>query len=557
MKIKQFDLNFILLLFFISVLFLQFPLNGDLPGNTSSWLAIAFSNFYWEKVIEFFNGSNLTSFLFPDMNVLSYGQGGLLLSLIFIFFKVITQSDIWAYYFFIVLIFSSNAWALYWVFKKLSFQNVAAFIGSFFFTVNPFIFGNMDDPHEVFFPIAFLSLYYFYFFLKEEKNKYLITSLILAAIQIYFSVYIFLFLICGLIIMWLFNPQKRNIPYKVLFLFISILVPFFYIYLKTYFTEIYINPFNTTAVIKDCSLGLMDFFSSMKGNLIYPEKIQDNNFPIFWAFIRRHAFLGIAFLTISITGLFRFSRKFKTNGLFFALVFFLVLSVGPYFKTPWIDIPMPLLIFYKLHDFFLFFRIPLRAFFFVILILSYLSAFQLNDWFSKKEKNKVLYLLFCILIIHSLETIPFPLPSFNASRYVSPSPAMIKFFKNKRGVVLLNLPSSIGTSFTKSENDIYSYNRQVIYMNWKTKHHQNMIGGIHAYWPKFRFPQQQLFDHIPDPTALKQLSEQGVTYISYHQNLEFKWERGKLQELKNSKNLDIIIDEENFTLFKIRPYIPN
>ncbi|MDH5580750.1 MAG: hypothetical protein OEY33_02510, partial [Bdellovibrionales bacterium] len=180
---------FTLFLLFYLILFLQFPLKGDLPGNCDSLLAIALSNNYFNKV---FYNLDLSS-LYPATSVHAYGDLAPLLASLFTFFKLISFDDLYAYYFFIVFIFSLNAFAFY----KLAFQttkknDVAIVIGLMFSLSTPF-FAHIDDPNIIFLFFPLMLLYNLFCYKDTGQQKYATYAMICLGLQIYFGFYIFLF----------------------------------------------------------------------------------------------------------------------------------------------------------------------------------------------------------------------------------------------------------------------------------------------------------------------------------------------------------------------------
>ncbi len=529
---------YIIFILLPALIFLQFPLNDSLPGNTSSWLAISFSNFYIEKFIELIGLRPMTSFLYPDQNILSFGQGGVFLATVFTFFKIITRNDIWSYYFFIIFIFSSNLSTLYYCYFKISKKVFPSILAALFFGIHTFLLANIDDPHEVFFPLIILSLYHLYRYRESSDYSDLKKSLFLFAFQVYFSIYHFIFL--GLCFLF-FLPKKAYFEFKTILLSALIVSPFLLNYFYSYFTQNYINPFITENVIKDCSLSFKDFFSALDGQLLLGGRTWSaEEYPIFWAFIRKHAYIGFTLFAFALPQIISFKKNIK---LILLLFLFLIISLGPEVN----GLKMPLYYLYEIHDFFLFFRIPLRAFIFVLLILSFASFFTLQEFLKDKSKKMLLYVTLSIFTLHCLEHIPRSLPSFRAGNYIQAPKKLIEYFKDKRNEILIHLPTGLGTNFLNSQNPLYDYSRQVIYMNWKTQHHQNLIGGVHAYWPRKRMDQQKLIELIPQKKALDKL---GATYISFHKKMVIApEEKAILGQLKS--HLEIVIDHPDFILFKV------
>ena len=197
-------------------LFWQFPINKSLPGNCDSLLAIALSNLYWEKIVLLFKGKSLATALFPALNVHAYGDYCTGLAAIFLFFKFLTQNDIWAYYFFITTIFTLNAFALFRFSLFFVTKPIFAVISALIFTLSNFSLTNIDDPNIIFFFFPLMGLFYFYKGIESGENKNFYRAFFLWGAQIYFGFYVFLlqFILVPILIIPKIKEKKSPLVLK-------------------------------------------------------------------------------------------------------------------------------------------------------------------------------------------------------------------------------------------------------------------------------------------------------------------------------------------------------
>jgi len=148
-----------------------------------------------------------------------------------------------------------------------------------------------------------------------------------------------------------------------------------------------------------------------------------------------------------------------------------------------------------------------------------------------------------------VENVPVPLKSFAGRQFATPAPVVREFFDGQRGKVLLNLPSRPGGALFRDSQDLFEWNRELIYMNRQTYHRQNIVNGVHGYFPRTRLELQRLVDALPAPEAFAGLREFGVDYIVYHRNLELPWEAGLYDRLVRSGELVAAAASSDVTIF--------
>jgi hypothetical protein len=86
-------------------------------------------------------------------------------------------------------------------------------------------------------------------------------------------------------------------------------------------------------------------------------------------------------------------------------------------------------------------------------------------------------------------------------------------------------------------------------MNRQTYHRQNVVNGVHGYFPRSRLRTQRLVDALPAPEAFAGLRTLGVDYVVYHHSLELPWERGLYEKLAGSGELVVRASTPEVTIF--------
>ena len=156
-----------------------------------------------------------------------------------------------------------------------------------------------------------------------------------------------------------------------------------------------------------------------------------------------------------------------------------------------------------------------------------------------------------------------------------------EFVKGKSGSLILDLPSRLDmlylnwdyARFNKPANfvwadrsspflnaadrgttalsylPLYHYNREAIYMNWQTQHHQNIIGGVNGYYPVSRLIYDRWLEDLPDDHAIEWLRQQGVDFIVYHRNMLLPGETDIVPQLAQSPLLREVFSGKQITVF--------
>ena len=576
-------------LFFL-ILFLQFPLKKALSGNCDTWLALTYSTYTFESIKSFFTGEYMGRAMYPVENPLAYGESAPGAQMMIIFFKMFGLSDHWTNYFYISLVFIMTASAIFVFAGNFVSSFYGRLFAGFVFTCNNMTFAHIDDSIIVFFFIAALSLHFLYKWFRERKNKYLMTAAVLNGIQVYFSFYNFLYLsVMAAVFIIVLSPKNKTAIKelaKPLSIFsaivLSISLPMVLFYLHTLKGLEFVNPFGSLYTTKKASLNPISMIMVLPDNLIYPDIGEMLGIPKNWGFIRHYCFTGLLSLSLFIYSM----GKWNKHRLLFAATAFagLFMALGPVFQFNFQDLfYSPLYIFYTLVPILEFLRVTLRAHFIFLFAISISAAISF-DKITKIFPKKALFLIPAFFIVHAIENTPFPMISFDGS-YTETVPEIYSEIKQtKTDAVVLDLPSFMKIDhpdwkdrvyndparfvkkspdnpplivenlgmFVYSWDDLFEYNREIIYTNWQTSHKLNSVNGVNGYFPTPRMMFQYHINKLPDPKSFSALKKWGVEYIVWHEDMVIKRDTLKLFHLRRSPCLESLKVDGDKHLFRLK-----
>ena len=151
-----------------------------------------------------------------------------------------------------------------------------------------------------------------------------------------------------------------------------------------------------------------------------------------------------------------------------------------------------------------------------------------------------------------VENVPFPMRSFAGAAYVRPPADYERFFAAQRGAVILNLPSGIGYGLAGSADDLYVFDRELIYMNWQTYHGQSIVNGVNGYIPWSRIGVQKLTARLPSEEAVVGLARLGVGFVAFNKGLVLPGEGPSLAQLRRTPRLEPVLESADTAVFRVR-----
>lgn len=590
-------LAFLIYFLFFALLFLQLPLRKEISGNCDSWLALTYSTHNLEVLKSFFTGEAAGRAMYPVENPLAYGESAPGMQLIIMLLKSSGLTDYWANFWFITVLLALTAFGIFIFSGNFTRFFPARLFAGFCFACSNMVFAHIDDSVIIFFFIPALVLHLIYRYFEENKTKYLIISSILAGTEIYFSFYVFFYQFVMISVLSAFLARKNGFKiYKSaklfsLYLLISFVIasPNFLYYLYTLYNLDFVPVFEAFYTAKKASFSIVDMFLVLPNNLIYPNIGKFLNvgkffgIPMNWGFVRHYNFTGLLLAALFIYSLFKWNSK--NRGLFALMaaagIFF---ACGPVFTFGMKEIfYSPLYIFYKPVPVLKFLRVACRAHFIFLFAASVSAALSFERLCLKTKHQNIVIIAF--FIVHFIESTPFPLKGFDAS--ITEKVPLIYETARQQNIsrpLILELPAEMTIEFpvkkmgkfadpkdfvTKKESnpqlevvnigmfvdswdDIFQYNREIIYTNWQNRHKIDSINGVNGYFPTPRMIFQFHINSLPSPESFTFLRKSGVHFIVWHEFMKIKSDKISLDDLEKSPCLrKIETNSEGSTLFKL------
>jgi hypothetical protein len=585
---------------FFALLFLPFPRTGTLPGNCDTWLnGLALPNLMLARLTAAVTGDEVGSPLHPASGLFLFGESAFGTSAIFVAWKVLTRDDVLAYYAFMVTLQALSALGVFLLAGLYVRSPLAAGFAGLAFAASNYVLGNLDSPHTSFFFVAFLALYHLKRYLDRGRRRTLVLSAALAGAQVFFSAYVFLFLalsMAALLLAHRFRPagaaRADGAGLAAAALVVTGLAgPFFACYAQARAGANFTDPWDPFFLAEVHSLEPSDLLRTLEHNRVYPldrrivasdvarhtqrmlaagmvslesltrdeattvmGRLSTPDDVKYFVYTRRCAFLGLVLYALAGVGLAAAPQaRGELLGLFLGA---LVLALGPLVFVG--DQMFPNLTYpaYRWLDAALLFRVPSRAFSFAVLAVVLaasrgLERLAAHPRLQARPRRLALYVLATAAVL--VENVPRPLKAFAGATLARPEPLVTRYFEGRRGHVLLDLPSRPGGALFRDSQDLFEWNRELVYMNRQTYHRQSVVNGVHGYFPRTRLEVQKLVDALPAPQALAGLRALGVDHIVYHRALELPWERGLFRRLTASPALVPLATSAEVTIFGWAP----
>lgn len=546
-----------LLAFVVSflALFAQFPLAGRLPGNTDSLLALALSNVIVEKIRLLLAGEVPFTSLYPATDVMAYGENCYGLAAMFIVFKLLTRSDVWAYYFFITSIFALNAFAL----SRLASLFVAmpfAVLAGVVFTTAGFTLGNIDDPNVVFVFFPAIGLFHLFRGVRTNDVRELRLGLLASSVQIWFGMYFFIYQFAMVALFSAIHARDlkafvtRREMSRLALVYALPALPLILLYVVNQRTAEVVSPYE---VFADCSMRWSSFLQRLPDNLLYPagERRLD------WVEIRKNAFPGLLLPLFSLTG--AISARGRIGGRAFA--FLIAVSIGSFVLSFGSNVPV--LGELRAIPYLSYLRVPSRFYLVTLMILSIFFAIGVEASWRRKFAGRAsqLAVLFSLVVAGAFvaENVPFPLFGYEYRSVLEPSETYERVLLEAeqakgRRLIVLDLPST--TQFLPSQSvntadRMWFFTREVVYMNWQTYHRQIIVGGANGYVSKARMEVEGMVRRLPERESLADLRKMGVDLLVFHKGLVLFPDEEILVRLKTAAGLKLVQETEREAIFEI------
>lgn len=315
---------------FIGLFYLVYPLNSSLPGDFDTWGNLAMFKEMMLAIDAPFTGAEYGDFsVLNDNSWVNYGLD-FFTGVIWVFFFKLGLNEIWAYWAYLTVLLALNSLGFF-VFSKHFVKSywLRWFFG-LLFSLHFFVYLTIDNPNILSYFFFFLSLDRLFVFFETKRVKTFYSYSLFAAIQIYCSPVVFVFLFFTSLFFFLYSFKKEKISLYIkaspgLLLLLLLIAPYIYIYfiglngLGQYDTLSYDHWFAYNNVL---ALKFDDIFRFYPGHLFYfgDEEI----LPRFMEL--KYLFPGLAIFGMFVVSLFYSQRRL----LHVYLLFVFLLGCGEY-----------------------------------------------------------------------------------------------------------------------------------------------------------------------------------------------------------------------------------
>ncbi|MES2963858.1 MAG: hypothetical protein V4760_08200 [Bdellovibrionota bacterium] len=550
------DRPLLLFLFFHLALFLQFPLTGRLPGNTDTLLSISLTNLINERVLLALSGLSGHTIFYPVTEFWAFGENCFALGWMFTFFKLLTRSDHWAYYFFMVSIFTANSYAIHRLAKLFVESAEAALLAGFAFALSNFMLGHIDDANVVFVFFPVMGLVSLESGLRSGERADFRRAALFSSLQIWFGMYVFAFQFIALAIFALIRFKRlreclalREVA-KLGAIYVLPALPIILLYVSNASRPDLTSPYGNELSRRLSSLHWYHFRNVLPGNLLYSSETnvwfpEDDPSP--WYNFRKMAFPGFVLPVFALFGF--IASKLRENKSVRPLAM-MVLSFGALaFGSNLFDFESIVAL-----PFGTFFRVASRAHLFALIAISVFFAIGVEKVIfvlGKKSRWATKWVPLAIGVFFILENVPFPMIGYDYTGLLEPAASYSKFFeKFPERQVVADVPSDYQARLPQTA-PVWTYSRDALYMNWQTYHRQIIIGGINSYLPKTRLEADELIQKLPDSEALAGLRKLSVGWIVFHKKFVLFERENVLDGLEKAEGLKKEFEDADLAIFRL------
>ncbi|MCP4122954.1 MAG: hypothetical protein GY751_14480 [Bacteroidetes bacterium] len=477
------------------------------------------------------------------------------LGVIYAPFKFIIQDDIWVFYCVTTTVLALNGLGCYLLMRALGVDiRIAAILGILFGCSN-FVMSQLGNfVSFALFPSLF-SLYFLLRSLKEQgRSKFLASiSALFAVLQIYFSIYHFVFQLVLIIPFAIAGRIHRNRPVLIIWTSVLILlsIPFFIGHQNMISSLSGSNLMLMMADNERYSISLFfDYFRVHIGNLLYPAmgELQSE-----WMYHARSAFFGISTYILLVGALFHLLRHRSRMAVacFSVFAIAVIATSGPFFTIFGMEVLSPVGWVNKLVPKTMMIRHLFRLHHLVILTSLILIAFYLQS-LLKDRPGRAMILTVVFASIFMFENIPFKAPLYESRKHITIPSGLVRVLdKIPPHQNLLFLPVCTSQITPEEFKDpIIPIAREYLYMNWKNSLDHNIYNGLISHTSDAGFIINQIFCELDQFGFDRFIYESDVNYFVVAK--EYASDSFKEKDLPLLVANTVLIDQsDDFILLKV------
>jgi hypothetical protein len=532
------------------LLFILFPINNAFIGNSDAIVHVAYFYEHLHELQAYFTGKDFGNAYYPAEGIGAYMETYFGETLFFFIGKMLTGSDVWAFFVLYVGMYALNGWSVYLLSNYYSKHVSAAFVAGIIFSSSCFMMSTLELMNGVAFFCIPISIFFLERFIDFKKYRYLGWSAIFLSITSLFSAYHFF--MGSLVYFVLVITRYKNVmqfDFKklvaVVIPAVIIVIPLFEKILASDISNAY-NPISGAEnVYALFSMNLNSFITSIPGNLIYPRP-DEIEYAIKTSY---RGNLGVLCWVLFFIGISQKSLRRYTY-----LIILLVataVSFGPYTFINGHKINLPTAFIYESEFFGTFFRMPGRAFVISNFIIALFCAVGLKTILDKYKIKKSILIIIPVVFLFTIENQAIPPYIYQHDNLVK-VPKEYEAIKKDEPTNIADFPSSLFTE-TGYVNGISEFTREYRYHYWQSRHHQNTLNGSASYFPDARMKNNQLMMQITDANHLEELIKiNQLDYLVFHKDLVlFDNEQNILNFFRNSPLLNFKTEGEKLVIFDV------
>lgn len=555
-EIKTLVLLFLAIFALFFFVLLRFPLNNSLFGNIDIWFYVWQMNDFYNQ---HFGNAPFGQILYPSDKLSNIMESPWGIGLIYSPIKFFIKNDIWTFYLLSCTVLSLNGVSFYLFLKSFQLHRWVAVAMAFMFAANNFALANVENFNAfVLFPGLTAAFCFRNAIISNGRNSFLwlIMSAVLSGIQLYFSMYFFVFqfIIIGVMILfyWKQLPAFKNLGAWAVVILLMML-PF-----VTHHQGLpeYLNKYG---LMQSASFSNemhsinvpLDFVRVDPGNLIYPAM---NDIINPWRYAARSGFFGFSsYLLFAIAVVFFWKRKEKKL-LFFALsiIFIAVaISTGPNLTTSLYKIKTPIgwvnEWFHNTNAFRHFFRAHLVT---IAGVLFLIALFLNQILVEKPQRGKVIVVFFTLFFL--VENIPVNGELFPSKQFLKPN--------NELSEALYQVPKESDLFFLPSchiildekivAQPINQINREFIYATWKNYLPYNIFNGLLSYVTDEAYENSYYTCSLDSLKLNSLISVNNIDYFIICYNFISKEEREVLLPILKAQTT-LVAENKDFAVFGV------
>ncbi len=425
---------------FFLLLLLPIAHSGSIFGTVDTLFGPALSNTFLDRIRTLVSGQFTGQSMYPA-DIARYGETGIGSASIFMLFRALGASDVFALYFTQAFLLAMMAFACVLLARQYTESLSSAVFVAFIFSTSNYVWADIDHLpiHFYFFPL--LGAYFIKRAISEDNARLMLAAGFMGGLQMYFSVQVYIYqtLILAVILLFSIRNLWKASSWRGIGLFagtyLLIPIPLFLFYLNTVLNLGVVDVFSLSQWEEVYSFQLSDFLRTLPGKLITYPFINPSAGG--WPRVAHSAFVGLATPLLAILAIPRLNKQ-KLELILIGILG-LVFALGRTITVGETVIESPLILFYKYIPLAKYLRVELRSYTIALLSLSILAGLgweKISHHLGRLNRKLPSIGLVLITLFISAENISWPLNSYEIMKYPAIPGGYAQFFKDKPNALI-------------------------------------------------------------------------------------------------------------------------